>query len=368
MEPIIYLSIISLIQPDKPRILQTVDIKNFNIYHTQQSTAMKKFGILLFVIITLGAFKKPEQESGQISSLSCSAFQLSGPVVAGVAVSGVSLIVPYTGGNGGKYEAAFVSSYGITGLTALLDAASFADGNGFVVYQLSGTPSGAGAAFFALNLGGKSCNVSMNVSAPAGCGAFVAPGQWKTFMCHNLGAANTNADPFTPSWEINGGYWQWGRKDQAAAGPTGGGATQANADAITGWNTTDAPNGAWSDNTKTANDPCPTGFRVPTRAQWDAIFNRNLNTRSFLGSTWTTSATNYAEGMRIGSGTSGLFLPAAGGRTSSNGSLIRRGGTGDYWSTTKKRRFAWGLYFDTSYAYTLSTSRTYGMSVRCVAE
>ena len=46
------------------------------------------------------------------------------------------------------------------------------------------------------------------------CGAFIAPGVWKEFDCYNLAAIGktTNDDPFTPSWRLIGGYWQWGRK------------------------------------------------------------------------------------------------------------------------------------------------------------
>ncbi|MDZ7664857.1 MAG: hypothetical protein U5K27_05930 [Desulfotignum sp.] len=49
------------------------------------------------------------------------------------------------------------------------------------------------------------------------CGAFVTPSVWKEFDCYNLAAIGkeTNAHPFTPSWELNGGYWQWGRKGPA---------------------------------------------------------------------------------------------------------------------------------------------------------
>jgi hypothetical protein len=46
------------------------------------------------------------------------------------------------------------------------------------------------------------------------CGAYIAPDVWKEFDCYNLAAIGkvTGADPFTPSWELNGGYWQWGHK------------------------------------------------------------------------------------------------------------------------------------------------------------
>jgi hypothetical protein len=38
-----------------------------------------------------------------------------------------------------------------------------------------------------------------------------------------------------PGWEINGGYWQWGRKVQAAPGPVG--FNETNSNVVVDWNT-----------------------------------------------------------------------------------------------------------------------------------
>lgn len=202
------------------------------------------------------------------------------------------------------------------------------------------------------------------------CGALIAPGEWKEFMCHNLGAANPKADPFTPSWEIVGGYWQWGRKEMAASGPLGPGSAPSNTKdgEISGWNDAPAPDGSWSDNRKTSNGPCPTGFRVPTRAQWDDVLENNAISR--IG-TWEISSTNYSSGLNIGDK---LFLPAAGERYGGDGALSFRGRNGYYWSSTvSDNNDAWYMYFNSSLADTDdfiggSYGRSYGLSVRCVAE
>ena len=183
-------------------------------------------------------------------------------------------------------------------------------------------------------------------------------------MCHNLGAANTSADPFTPTWEINGGYWQWGWSAQAAPGPTGPDAGQANSGPVGGWNTTPAPNGFWIAGSKTANDPCPAGYRVPTSAQWDGVVANNTKTK--VG-TFNSSATNYGAGKKFGDQ---LMLPAAGLRFPPIGVLEFRGILGYYWSSTESNGGnALCLNFDVNSAtHNLTLSLLFGSSVRCIAE
>ena len=297
--------------------------------------------------------------------------------------------VPYTGGNGSFYNAHSISSTGVTGLTATRIAGIFADGNGSVAYTITGTPTGLGTASFALSIGGQSCTLSLTVSAAwvgSSCGAYVASGVWKQFMCHNLGA-DMSADPFTPSWELNGNYYQWGRNPTCfgldgfdatnpcsspvygAAAPWGYTMANENEGTISGWSSTAAPSGAWAVDIKTVNDPCPAGWRVPTEAQLSGVLNPALNPQTSVG-TWSGSNINYTSGWKFGQS---LFLPAAGTRRASNGSLINRDSHGAYWSSTESgdddAQYTQYLDFNNSSArMNYTNNRSLGFSLRCVAE
>lgn len=185
------------------------------------------------------------------------------------------------------------------------------------------------------------------------CGAYIHEGVWLPFMCHNLGA-NESADPFTPSAAIHGAKYPWGSKEPIM--------TQAEDQA---YPTTPAwwsgsvinPDGSWSDSYKTENDPCPDGWRLPTREEWVGVVANN--TTSFIGD-WTDSADNYSSGVYIGNY---LFLPAAGHRNP-DGTQFRRGYAGFYWSTKVEVY----LYFDGFSSTLYGTGRAFGMPVRCVAE
>jgi hypothetical protein len=185
------------------------------------------------------------------------------------------------------------------------------------------------------------------------CGAYLGAVQWVPFMCHNLGA-DQNADPFTPAKELNGDYYQWGHLNAAATVETPQGS-------VGGWNTIKAPDNSWSYTSKTDNDPCPPGWRVPARYQWEAI--KNNNTHTPVGN-WSAGGdpTNFSAGLMVGSD---LYLPAAGVRGANNGLLSNRGFRGEYWSSKYGSCFYFGEF---SVVGDSPVNDTSGLSIRCILE
>jgi uncharacterized protein (TIGR02145 family) len=102
--------------------------------------------------------------TGEIATINCAGATNNGMLVQGVSASGVNSVVPYTGGNGGPHNGQIVNSTGVTGLTATLNAGTFAIGDGTLTYTITGTPASSGTASFALNIGGQTCTLSRVVN------------------------------------------------------------------------------------------------------------------------------------------------------------------------------------------------------------
>jgi uncharacterized protein (TIGR02145 family) len=199
-----------------------------------------------------------------------------------------------------------------------------------------------------------------STSAPSNSTVFVASGVLKVFMAYNLGA-DTALDPHTPVQGIHGNYYQWGRKFSVANAST-------STAAIDGWNTSIAVNGSWSDGSKTANDPCPPGYRVPTRTQWDGVIANNTASRT---GNFADNVTNFGSAIHLGPdvNTKNLTLPAAGQRDNTNGALNSRGRTGYYWGSAGAGSGAGTLNFGgIGSARTSNLDRNHGYSVRCISE
>ena len=152
---------------------------------------------------------------------------------------------------------------------------------------------------------------------------------------------------FASSPESSGKFYQWNRKK----------AWTTIGESVSGWDYSSTPTGtSW---TRT-NDPCPAGWRVPTKSELQKLID--------AGSTWTTR--NGIKGCLFGTAPNQIFLPAVGYRGGQGGTL-RDVTTGHYWSKTHdvyNEEVAYLLLF---WSHSVSVSdylRVLGYCVRCVAE
>jgi len=98
------------------------------------------------------------------------------------------------------------------------------------------------------------------------------------------------------------------------------------------------------------NNPCPTGYRLPTEAELNA------------------ERMSWSSNNAVGAFASPLKLPLAGYRYLSDGSLGYVGSHGYYWSSTVSGTGSSYLYFHSSSASMLNFNRALGYSVRCLKD
>jgi hypothetical protein len=163
---------------------------------------MKMILSFLFSLLLFVSCKKEDatvnNDDARINALACASGSFSLPATAGVSYAGTAT-VPYAGGNGKTYTAgSAISSTGVTGLTIILQAGTLSSSTGNLSYTVSGTPSAAGTAIFAISFGGQSCSLSLTVNQAGGptlpvvynkiygATSITFDGSWVTIKCNAL--------------------------------------------------------------------------------------------------------------------------------------------------------------------------------------
>ena len=311
---------------------------------------------------------------GTITALNCSSATNNGTLNATTTASGVTSVISYTGGNGGSHNGQVVTSSGVTGLTATLQAGTFANGNGSLTYTITGTPAASGTASFALNIGGKTCTVTRTVAiAPPTSGygsnitdiegnsyktVYIGTQQW---MGENLKTANYNDGTTIPNITDN---TQW----------------QNNTTGAWAYYNNDAVNNAkygklynWYAVSKTTNgnkNICPTGWHVPTDAEW-TVLTEYLGGASVAGGKLKEVGTTNWNSPNTGSTNTSLFTGLPGGYRYVNGYYVNIGYYGNWWSSTEDGTGnAWFRVLSNvnGNAYRNSNNKENGFSVRCLRD
>ena len=325
--------------------------------------------------LTVRCLKDASAIPATLGAINCGSTSITGTLTSGTAASGVSASVPYTGGNAGTYVAQNVSSTGVVGLTATLAAGSLANGAGSLTYTITGTPTTSGSASFAITLGGQSCAFTVSVSdtsstypagtvhCTAGATAVVDvtnPTTGKIWMDRNLGATQVA----TSSTDVNsyGDLYQWGRRaDGHQCRTSATTSTLSSIDqpahgdfilapyASLDWRSPQNAN-LWQ-GVNGVNNPCPSGYRIPTETELEA------------------ERLSWSQNNSVGAFASPLKLPVPGRRNFSDGLFSVVGSDGFYWSSSVIDTYTLSLNgFGTFSANIWEDVRANGHAVRCLKD
>ena len=312
---------------------------------------------------------------GKIAFLNCSGVLVDGSLNNGDVVSNVSIGITYSGGNGGSYSSQSISSTGVLGLTANLQAGTFLSGSGNLTLTVSGTPTSVGNALFSLNIAGQICSVSMLVQDKLGIPGpnitDVEGNSYKsviigkqTWMAENLKVTKYNDGTPIPNitdnteWsKLTTGAWSYYKNDVVNNSKYG---------KLYNWYTV-------SKTTNGNQNVCPKGWHVPSDLEWTALTDY-LGGENFAGGKMKeVGITSWYKADNCASTNTSLFSALPGGYRLNIGycDSIGNGGLASWWSSSEGSLVnAWyrSLFYYNCLAFRNEIDKRSGFSVRCLKD
>jgi uncharacterized protein (TIGR02145 family) len=288
---------------------------------------------------------------------------VSGPKLTTTSVTEVSAIGAKSGGNITSDGGSPITAKGVVWSTETAPTVSLA----------TKTSDGTGTGTFQSTLSGLAGNTTYYLRAYATTSSETTYGEEKVFttlpentvvgangkiwMDRNLGASRV-ATSSTDSVGF-GDLYQWGRaKDGHQLRTSATTATLASVDKPSTSDFINVKTGTqdWRNPQNStlwqgvngSNNPCPTGFRLPTVAEW------NLEIESWSGKN------------DVGAFASSLKLPLSGSRSTSTGDIALAGTGGYYWTSTVDGNRSRVVVISESQAFVSTSVRGDGKSVRCI--
>ena len=310
-----------------------------------------------------------------ITGFDCTGVKITGTLTKDKAATNVTATISYTGGNGKAYLTKSHISTGVTGLSATLFAGTLANGTGTLSYSISGTPTSTGTASFAIDLGGKSCTVKIavddvtqiigkpgpNITDADGNSYKTVTIGTQTWMAENLKVSKYSDGTTIPNitdntqWQNNTtGAWSHYNNDVA---------NNAKYGKLYNWY-------AVSPTTNGNKNVCPTGWHVPTDAEWSVLTNY-LGGEGVAGGKMKEVGTTSWKSSNIEVTNESLFTALPGGYRTYGGGFVYFGNVGRWWSSSDDGMvYAWYRVLDGESvdARRGDTNKDYGLSVRCLKD
>lgn len=279
-----------------------------------------------------------------------------GTATAGVAQASVPYTEPVSNGNSP------ITSYTATSNPGNFTSTLTQEGSGTIV--VTGLTNGTAYTFTvtatnAIGTGPASAASNSVTPSATPVPSVTNPVTGETWMDRNLGAsqvATYDSDPLS-----YGDLYQWGRGTDGHEDRTsdtthtlsgsdnpGHGYFIITSFSLADWRNPKNDN-LWQ-GVNGANNPCPSGYRVPTQAEWGAE-----------RATWSS---NNAQGAFD----SYLKLPMSGRRDNLQGIIFGGGTSGNYWSTTVDGTTSIAFYFNPNIFSWSDGARSLARTVRCIMD
>lgn len=288
---------------------------------------------------------------------------VSGPKLSTTSVSEVSAIGAKSGGNITSDGGSPITARGVVWSTETAPTIALAtktsDGTGTGTFQSTVTGLAGNTKYYLRAYATTSSDTSYGednvfTTLPENT---VVGANGKIWMDRNLGASRV-ATSSTDSVGF-GDLYQWGRaKDghQLRTSATTATLTSVDKPATSDFITSKTGTQDWRNPQNSTlwqglngtNNPCPTGFRLPTVAEW------NLE------------IAGWSSNTNVGAFVSSLKLPMAGSRSASTGDISLAGSGGYYWTSTLDGTRSRVVVISENQAFVSTSIRGDGKSVRCI--
>ncbi len=348
--------------------------------------------MLLLTLITFSGCKKEPSDfqpaisdnngsmmlpTGASGTINCATANIAGAYVAGVALTSANTVtLSVTVAVTGTYT---ISTNTVNGYSFSTTGTFTSTGTQAVTLPGTGTPTATGINQFTVTFGTSTCTfkvvvVSGNPIYQTSCGTsyvyYEVANQktLKVWLDRNLGAGQVATS--STDYLAYGSLYQWGRLSDSHqcitwTGPTSGTAvygtttTKSSRDvpghslfikvSTSPWDWRSPQNHNLWQGVSGINNPCPSGFRLPTSTELGA------------------ERASWGQQNAAGAYASPLKWVMAGYRDFPDGNIYMPGTAGGYWASTKALTTkAIILWIDPTTAYTLDDFRAVGYSVRAI--